>query len=171
MKIEFDETIDPAVVGVLTPDELERDVFVYGETTDQELRPGERLAVLAANGHRSTLLYGCIPTVKAAATAIEYAGGDPDPDLETVAEAHVEPFTWVVFTRHRLECTAGGNPTVCGCAPADNPDGYYVFGANEDAPGAVPVTPVILPAELGDGDGGNEDIADADRPSDALQRC
>lgn len=46
---------------------------------------------------------------------------------------------WVVFTRHRLTCSGGGDPALCGCD--SEPDQFHAYLAGPDTDEAMPVRP------------------------------
>jgi hypothetical protein len=142
--IEVDHTTDLSKAGVLTEAELEEQVFPFGNTTDGKLWYGERVAELVSDTPGCpvvALVYGHIPPDAARRLVAESL------DEQGEANAHryaVDPPAWVVVTRHEPACPQGGDATVCGCQPADEPPGWYMAGATEDTPSAVPVTPVSL---------------------------
>lgn len=142
LEIEVDRTTDLSKAAVLSEAELESQVFPLGNTTDGKLWYGERVADLVPDVSGFSivaLVYGHIPADSAARLAAECL------DEQGNANAHryaAEPAAWAVFTRHNPNCPQGGDATVCGCQPADDPNGWYVTGATKDTPAAVPVTPV-----------------------------
>jgi len=145
LTIDVDETTDLSRAGVLTAPELEQHAFRCGlfDEARPGLHPGDQVADLA---HPLALVYGHVPPHEAIRAAATHLGDlDPDQHPEVLHRHAAGTPTWVVFTLHRPTCTTGGDPANCGCAPADDPDGHWVTGATEGTPGAVPVTPVVLP--------------------------
>lgn len=144
---EVDAATDLSHAGVLTVDELAEHAFRYGEhdPANPGLQPGKQIGVLEDHA----LVYGHVPgeqAILAAATHVwEYF--DPIGEPDAFATLVADPPTWAIFHRHDLACTAGGNPSECGCAPPDDPNSLWVTGATEDTPGAVPVTPVYRPSD------------------------